>query len=164
MAIKQSVATAWVLGFATLAVLIDQFTKELALALLETNQPVQVLGEVLQWRLVRNDSAAFSLGGGVTWIFTLLASIAVLVALYLIRKVKTKSWALMLGVALGGVAGNLIDRLTREPGFPNGHVIDFISIPFNFPIFNVADMCIFFVALFTVIRTMRGEEIGEKAK
>lgn len=164
MAIKRSVATAWVLGFASLAVLLDQVTKELALTFLKENQPVQVLGEILQWRLVRNDSAAFSLGGGVTWIFTLLSSLAVLVAIFLIRKVQSKSWALMLGVALGGVAGNLIDRITREPGFPSGHVIDFIAIPFNFPIFNIADMCIFFAALFTVIRTIRGEDIGGKAE
>lgn len=148
------------LGFATLAILLDQFTKVLALTLLQENRPVQFLGEIVQWRLVRNDSAAFSLGGGVTWAFTLLSSIAALAALYFIRHVHTKSWALMLGVALGGITGNLIDRLTREPGFPNGHVIDFISIPFNFPIFNVADMCIFFVATFTVIRSMRGHNLG----
>lgn len=148
------------LASATLSVMLDQFTKELALLTLQENRPVQFIGELVQWRLVRNDSAAFSLGGGVTWVFTLISSIAVLLALFLIGKVHTKSWALMLGVALGGITGNLIDRLTREPGFPNGHVIDFISIPFDFPIFNVADMCIFFVATFTVIRSIRGHTLG----
>lgn len=148
------------IGFASLAIGFDQFTKDAALTFLRMNQPIPFLGEVVQWRLTENDSAAFSLGWGITWIFTLLASIAVLLGLSLIRMVHTKSWAVMLGVALGGVSGNLIDRLTRKPGFPNGHVIDFISIPFNFPIFNVADMCIFFVALFTVIRTLRGHTPG----
>lgn len=148
------------LGFATLAITLDQVTKAVALQFLTINNPVPFLGELVQWRLTKNDSAAFSMGFGITWIFTIISSLAVLVAIWLIRKVKTKSWALMLGVALGGVTGNLIDRLTRDPGFPNGHVIDFISIPFNFPIFNVADMCIFFVAVFTVIRTMRGENLG----
>lgn len=148
------------LGFALLAVTLDQVTKQVALTFLEPGHPVNFLGEVVRWWLTKNDSAAFSMGFGITWIFTVLSSIAVLVAIWLIRKVHTKSWALMLGIALGGVAGNLVDRLTREPGFPNGHVIDFISIPFNFPIFNVADMCIFFVALFTVIRTMRGDNLG----
>ena len=133
---------------------------ELYKELVDLGDHLFVEGEVITSKLTRNDSAAFSLGGGITWIFTILSSLAVLIAIYLIRKVTTKSWALMLGVALGGVTGNLIDRLTREPGFPNGHVIDFISIPFNFPIFNIADMCIFFVALFTVIRTVRGEDFG----
>lgn len=153
-------ATIWVIGFAALAIALDQFTKDLVLALLIKNHPVPFIGEIVQWHLVENDSAAFSMGWGMTWIFTLLSSLAVLGGLYLIRKVHSKSWAIMLGVALGGVSGNLIDRLTRDPGFPNGHVIDFISIPFNFPIFNVADMCIFFVAVITVIRTMRGGTIG----
>jgi len=65
------------------------------------------------------------------------------------------------GALLGGILGNLIDRITREPGFPNGHVVDFISIPFNFPIFNLADSAIVVVAVITVIRVMRGERIGK---
>ncbi|MBN9611940.1 MAG: signal peptidase II, partial [Actinobacteria bacterium] len=44
---------------------------------------------------------------------------------------------------LGGVLGNLTDRLTRPPGFPVGHVIDFISTPWMIPaIYNVADIAI----------------------
>ena len=42
------------------------------------------------------------------------------------------------GGLLGGALGNLTDRLFRSPGFPEGHVVDFIAVP-NFPIFNVAD-------------------------
>ena len=48
----------------------------------------------------------------------------------------------MAGVLLGGITGNLIDRLVREPGFGIGHVVDYIQVPFNFPIFNIADMAI----------------------
>jgi signal peptidase II len=67
----------------------------------------------------------------------------------------------MAGALLGGILGNLIDRVSREPGFPNGHVIDFISLPFNFAIFNLADSAIVLVAAITVIRVMRGERIGK---
>jgi signal peptidase II len=56
--------------------------------------------------------------------------------------------------------GNLIDRLTREPTFGNGHVVDFIKIPFNFPVFNLADIFIVSMAILTVIRVFRGEHIG----
>ena len=39
--------------------------------------------------------------------------------------------------------GNLTDRALREPGFPVGHVIDFINTPWMMPaIYNVADMFI----------------------
>jgi signal peptidase II len=64
------------------------------------------------------------------------------------------------GFALGGVGGNLIDRLFREPGFPNGHVVDFIQIPFNFPIFNIADMAISSAAFLIALRVVRGEKFG----
>src|SRR5690606_959814 len=44
---------------------------------------------------------------------------------------------------LGGVLGNLTDRLFREPSFGLGHVIDFISTPWMIPaIYNIADICI----------------------
>ena len=67
----------------------------------------------------------------------------------------------MTGIFLGGVVGNLIDRLIREPSFGNGHVVDFIQIPFDFPIFNLADIFIVSMAILTVIRVMRGEDLGD---
>ena len=47
----------------------------------------------------------------------------------------------------------LTDRLTREPGFPVGHVIDFISTPWLLPaIYNIADIAIVGgMALFIVL-------------
>lgn len=66
----------------------------------------------------------------------------------------------MTGIFLGGVVGNLIDRLIREPSFGNGHVVDFIQIPFDFPIFNLADIFIVSMAILAVIRVMRGEHLG----
>jgi signal peptidase II len=50
--------------------------------------------------------------------------------------------------------------LIREPSFGNGHVVDFIQIPLNFPIFNLADTFIVSMAILTVIRVMRGENLG----
>ena len=37
-------------------------------------------------------------------------------------RVRSRLWAVVLGLLLGGVLGNLTDRLLREPGFPVGHV------------------------------------------
>lgn len=139
--------------------LVDQISKSLVLANLQPGRYYDVLGPVLRWYLVRNDSAAFSLGGGVTWAFTLFSAVAAVAVIWASRKVSTASWAIMAGALLGGILGNLIDRVSREPGFPNGHVIDFISLPFNFAIFNLADSAIVVVAIISVIRVMRGERI-----
>jgi len=145
-------------------VLVDQLTKMLALRFLSPFEPVPVLGGVLQFTLAFNDRAAFSLGGSNTWIFTLTSSIAALALIYFVPRFKTKGWLALGGFALGGVVGNLIDRIIRSPGFPNGHVIDFIQIPFNFPVFNIADMAISITAVIVVIRVIRGERIGGGAK
>jgi signal peptidase II len=126
----------------------DQFTKYLALENLPYQREVPVLGEFFQLYLTKNPGAAFSLGTGVTWLFTLaLAAVAVVVIVLTVRSVRTRSWAIVLGLLLGGVLGNLTDRLLREPGFLVGHVVDFIHTPWMwlwFPsaIYNVADMFI----------------------
>jgi signal peptidase II len=146
--------TAW------LVIAIDQLAKFLAIEYLKPGQVVPVLGDLLKLVLVYNDSAAFSLGFGATWIFAITSSIATLVIVWLAPRLETLSWAITGGVALGGVVGNLVDRLFREPGFGVGHVVDFISIPFNFPIFNIADMAIVVVAVIVVIRVMQGAPLG----
>ena len=126
----------------------DQFTKHLALENLPYQREVPVLGEFFQLYLTKNPGAAFSLGTGVTWLFTLaLAAVAIVVIVLTVRRVRTRSWAVVLGLLLGGVLGNLTDRLVREPGFLVGHVIDFIHTPWMwlwFPsaIYNIADIFI----------------------
>lgn len=135
---------------------IDQATKAIAIANLQPGMSQNFLGTLVRFYLVYNDSAAFSFGFGQTWIFALLG-MAALVALYwFLPKLNGWTWLLMAGVAAGGIAGNLFDRLFREPGFGRGLVVDFIQIPFNFPIFNIADSAIVFVALVLVIRVLLG--------
>ena len=138
----------------------DQLTKALALANLELYKPVPVIGELLNFTLAFNDRAAFSLGGASTWVFTMISSVVALGLIWFGPKFKTRGWLILGGLALGGVCGNLIDRLFREPGFPNGHVVDFIQIPFNFPIFNIADSAICIAAFLIALRVVRGQKFG----
>ena len=151
------------LGVATFVVLIDQITKAFALTNLHTFQTVPFISDIVQFTLVFNDSAAFSLGGSATWVFTLLSTIATLALLWFGPRFRTTGWLILIGLALGGVVGNLADRLFRSPGFPNGHVVDFIQIPFNFPIFNIADSAITISAAIIAIRIIRGEKIGGRS-
>lgn len=139
---------------------LDQFTKNLAIATLTLGIDYPVLGDVLSWRLIYNDSAAFSLGFGQTWILAVIAAAATLATIWYSLRITSLSWAVMAGIFLAGVVGNLIDRLIREPSFGNGHVVDFIKIPFNFPVFNLADIFIVSMAILAVIRVFRGENLG----
>lgn len=145
-------------------VLIDQLSKFLIESALEPRESIEVIGELLRFTLVYNDSAAFSIGVGATWPLTLISSIAVLAIIWYGPKSKTKTWLLISGLVLGGATGNLVDRLFREPGFANGHVVDFLQIPFNFPIFNLADMFVVIGVSLAMLRTIRGDEIGGERK
>jgi signal peptidase II len=134
-----------VLGVAIVVVAIDQVSKLFALQFLEPGRSVSFVGDVLRLYLVRNDSAAFSIGNGQTWLFTIFSSLAAAALLWFGPRTKSKSWALIGGLLLGGVVGNLIDRVTREPGFP---------------IFNLADTAIVVAMSIVVIRILRGHKIG----
>lgn len=121
----------------------DQFVKYLTVENLPLHEAVPVLGEFLQLYYVRNSGAAFSLGSEVTWIFTIALSVVAVVIIWKATGLRSRLWAVVLGCLLGGVLGNLGDRLFREPGFAVGHVVDMISMPWMLPaIFNVADIFI----------------------
>ena len=154
-------AIATVLGLGALVVSLDQLTKDIALTALEPGKSVPFIGELLKFYLIRNDSAAFSIGNGQTWIFTVISALATLAILWFGPRAKTLSWRITAGFLLGGVVGNLIDRVFREPGFPNGHVIDFLQLPFGFPIFNLADSVIVLTMSIVMFRIIRGDKVGE---
>ncbi|MFF7681194.1 signal peptidase II [Microbacterium sp. NPDC007973] len=136
----------------------DQLAKTVAIDNLPPERVVPVLGDALQFYLVRNPGAAFSLGEGVTWLFTIaLAVVAAVIVFLALRRVRSRLWAVVLGLLLGGVLGNLTDRLLREPGFPVGHVVDFISTPWMMPaIYNVADVFIVSMMISVAILVLFG--------
>ena len=61
--------------------------------------------------------------------------------LYFARRIDSAKWALALGLVLGGIFGNLSDRIFRDPGGLQGAVVDWISIP-HWPTFNIADSAV----------------------
>jgi len=150
------------LGIGVFLVFLDQLTKELAIASLADGSVIPVIGDILKFRLAYNDAAAFSLGVGQTWVLAIIASCAVLALLWFGPRAKNITWTIIAGLVLGGAAGNLVDRLTRAPGFLNGHVVDFISIPLNFPIFNLADTFLVIGVSLAMLRTLMGDELGGK--
>ncbi|GHD40465.1 signal peptidase II [Mycetocola manganoxydans] len=132
-----------VAALAATALALDQFTKHLVVTTLPLGEQVKILGDVLIFQFVRNPGAAFSLAAGSTWIFSILAAVVTVAIIVLSPRIRSIGWAVVFGLLLGGVLGNLTDRLFREPSFGLGHVIDFISTPWMIPaIYNIADICI----------------------
>jgi len=144
--------------FAVIAVAayaVDVLTKVLAVEHLTGSPPVQVVGHYFTLYLARNPGAAFSTGTSFTVALSLIAATATLVVLWIVRRLGSLGWAIGLGFLLGGILGNLTDRIFRSPGPLRGHVVDFFMFP-NFPVFNVADICINIAAATIIIQALRG--------
>ncbi|MDQ1563503.1 MAG: signal peptidase [Actinomycetota bacterium] len=142
--------------------LLDQGAKYLIVKNLVAGQQVNVLGTFLQVHIVQNSGAAFSIGTGMTWVFSIVAAaVAVFIILYA-RRIRSYGWGILFGLLLGGTLGNLSDRLFRQPRFGEGHVVDFIQV-FGFPaIFNIADSAICISMVLFIILTIRGVGLDGK--
>jgi signal peptidase II len=129
---------------------LDFSTKVWALNSVSPVRPTPIIGTFLQLRLVFNPGAAFSVGTSVTFLFTILSVAAVAGIAYFAIKIINRWWSLVLAFALGGILGNLTDRIFREPSLFNGHVIDWIELP-RWPVFNIADIAIVCAAVLSVL-------------
>lgn len=142
-----AVLVAW--STTALVLIVDQLSKVWAVATLEGMPDRQIVGDLLRFSFVRNPGAAFGLGGGATIVFSLVAVAVAVVLFRMSTRLVSMWWAVALGLMLGGAVGNLLDRLFREPGPLQGHVVDFLRLP-NWPVFNVADMSLVTAAVMIV--------------
>jgi signal peptidase II len=136
----------------------DATTKVWAVARLHDRE-IETLGGLVVLHEQRNPGAAFSIAGGATVLFTLIAVGIVVVIVRTARTLRARTWAVTLGLLLGGALGNLADRLLRDPGPFRGHVVDFVDLHWNgrsvWPVFNVADMAIVTGGLLALLLSWR---------
>jgi signal peptidase II len=142
---------------AVFAYALDLVSKVVVVARLEHHAPVNVLGDWLQFQMIRNSGAAFSFGEAYTVIFTVIAVAVIVVIVRLARKLHSTPWAIALGLLLGGALGNLTDRIFRAPGVFRGAVVDFVS-PKHFAVFNLADSAIVCGGILIVLLSFGGRD------
>ncbi|MEV7309150.1 signal peptidase II [Streptomyces microflavus] len=143
------------IGVAVVAYLLDLVSKLIVVAKLEHQPPIDIIGDWLQFRALRNPGAAFGFGEAFTVIFTIIAAGVIVVVIRLARKLYSLPWAIALGLLLGGALGNLTDRIFRAPGVFEGAVVDFIA-PKHFAVFNLADSAIVCGGILIVILSFKG--------
>lgn len=125
-------------GTALFIFILDLATKVWATQTLEGKDSRSLIGNFLRLEYARNSGAAFSSFTELTIFLTMLAVAALIAIIWFIPKISHPLWALGFGSLTGGICGNLVDRLFRAPGFMQGAVVDWISLP-KWPLFNVAD-------------------------
>ena len=135
-------------------IIVDFISKTLILNI--KTSPIKVIPNFFYIEKVTNGGAAFSiLTGG--RIFFIIIGLIVLYYIdkYIIKDISTKLEIFSISMLIGGIVGNLIDRLIY------GKVIDFLSFKifgYNFPIFNLADTFICISVFLLIFSCIRGDK------
>lgn len=132
----------WLL-LAAVVLALDLYTKQLVLDAFHYAEHLYI-NDYFDLVRYHNKGAAFSFlanaGGWQQIFFSVIALVASVVIVYLLRKHKAeKLFCFALALILGGALGNLYDRLTL------GYVVDFLYFHYQqyaWPAFNVADSAI----------------------
>ena len=152
--------------------LLDRVTKYFVLHSIDPDQPITVIPNFFHLVNITNTGAAFGSFKNNNTFFIVSSCVALLFALVLLLgrhqsgseqpkslRLTANFWRdLSLALLLGGVLGNLTDRLLY------GHVIDFLlfdlHVPFAhpWPAFNVADSCICIAVIFFIVHSFRAEK------
>lgn len=150
---------------ASAAIVADQLTKRVIEARLPLYDNIPLLGQYFGFTHTQNTGAAFSMFQNGGAFFIVIAIVVSAIILYYTPRLPEGDWLsrVALGLQMGGALGNVVDRIRQ------GYVTDFLhfqipEIGFNFPVFNVADSCIFIGVVILIgtsfIRDRRAAQSG----
>ena len=124
-----------------ICIMLDQLFKYLVINNIAFASSIHIIRNFFRLTYVQNTGGAFSIFSNNIILLIVITIIVLGTLIYLIRSNKkiSKLDIVIYGLLLGGIIGNLIDRIFR------GYVIDYLDFNFgsyNFPVFNLADICI----------------------
>lgn len=142
-----------------ICILIDQIIKIIITTNLKFTESINVIKNFFRITYLQNNGAAFSILSGNRIFLILITLIALLIIYIFLIKNKNinKIEAICYGTLMGGIIGNLIDRVRL------GYVIDYLDfniINYNYPVFNFADICIVVSAILLLIISIKEVKHG----
>lgn len=143
--------------FSLFAALIDQIVKLLIISNLKLSESIVVINNFFYLSYLQNEGSAFNLLTVNKWFFVFLSLLAlyVIIKYFIIDENITKMEALAYILIIGGIVGNLIDRLSY------GYIIDYIDIfigHYNYPVFNLADSFIVIGVIIVIWNLLKGNK------
>lgn len=125
-------------------IIVDQLSKVLII-----NKNISIIPNFLNLTYTKNLGGAFGFGKQQI-IFLLSVILTIGIVIYLIKNKSKITNYIPFILIISGSIGNLIDRIFR------GYVIDFIDVNiFNFPNFNIADICIVIGVIWLIINIIK---------
>ena len=149
--------------FSIIFVIVDQLIKLIISNFFSYQSSINIVPNFFFIINVHNDGAAWSILSGNVILLALLGVIALVLIYYFFLKDKTlsKLETFLYSLLIGGIIGNLIDRIFL------GYVVDYIGvvlINYYFPIFNFADIGIVISILMMIILGIKEEYACKKLK
>lgn len=144
---KKNIGPSTGLFIAVSILICDQITKFIVQGLIPLDTSIPIIKDLFHLTLVFNRGAAFGIFKAQTAFFIAIAVATIIFIIYYFPRLKKDEIFIKLGLAsiLGGVLGNLIDRLRF------GYVIDFLDFRI-WPVFNIADSAITIGAILLVMQ------------
>jgi len=152
-----------ILVIAFVCTLLDQVIKNVLISVFSVGSSISVIDGFFSITMLQNTGAAFSILSSSTLFLILISIVALnLIYFFLIKGRELNRFDIIVyGVLIGGIIGNLIDRVVH------GSVIDYLDFNlfgYNFPVFNFADICIVISIILIIISICKGEKYGVSNK
>lgn len=142
------------IGIILILTICDQLLKSWVASSIVLGGSKQLIPGIIELTNLRNSGAAWSIFEGQQTFFTIITIIAIIVVGYFIWQYR-KNVPMLIGLSLimTGTIGNFIDRLRQ------GYVVDMFETTFiNFPIFNIADMCLTIGVIWLIICILKEKD------
>ncbi|EDX41775.1 signal peptidase II [Limosilactobacillus reuteri] len=142
------------IGIILILTICDQLLKSWVASSIVLGGSKQLIPGIIELTNLRNSGAAWSIFEGQQTFFTIITIVAIIVIGYFIWQYR-KNILMLIGLSLimAGTIGNFIDRLRQ------GYVVDMFETTFiNFPIFNIADMCLTIGVIWLIICILKEKD------
>lgn len=142
------------IGIILILTICDQLLKSWVASSIVLGGSKQLIPGIIELTNLRNSGAAWSIFEGQQTFFAIITIIAIIVIGYFIWQYR-KNISMLIGLSLimAGTIGNFIDRLRQ------GYVVDMFETTFiNFPIFNIADMCLTIGVIWLIICILKEKD------
>lgn len=157
---KKMYTSTILIGF--IIILIDQISKGLVDKYIKFGESIKVINKFFYLTNINNTGAAWGMLSNQTSLLIIITFVVIALLFYYLKEFKKNARNIIaFGLLLGGIVGNLIDRLFL------GYIKDFFELhiwSYNFPIFNISDTCIVVGAILLIIAILSGEDKKSASK
>ena len=146
-----------------ICLVIDQVIKIIISCNMKIADSINIITNFFRITYLQNTGAAWSILSGNKIVLILITLIALFLIYYFLLKNKNLKNIeyILYGVLIGGILGNLIDRVRF------GYVIDYLDFNFGnyrYPVFNFADICIVVSIVIMVLLSIKDDKDGNNSR